>query len=477
MDQIKEKVAESKDEMVKALQDCLKIKSITGEEGVSAALDFYIKLAEGMGFTAKKIENLGGLIEYGDGQKTIGIIVHLDTVPEGAGWNHPPFEGQVQEGKIYGRGAIDDKGPAIAVLFALKAVKDSGLQLKNKFQIIVGIDEEDVWDTTPELLKKIKEPDFSFVPDSKFPLVIAEKGLLWLELSDQFDPPSKQSVLEADGNQADRTPYIAVKEMHGGGSLNIVPDHCEAVLTGDKQLLDQVKPQLEKYIKKNSFDLKVEESNLQSQEIKIISQGKSAHAFSCDQGKNAISQLILFLSELDILPAQKDFLDLYTAKIGMDCFGESLGISHEDQISGKLTLSPGEILLNQTSVMLKVDLRFPATSKLDSIKPKVLEAFQGFCKEPKILDSLESLNFPEDDPHIEKLMQVYKEYTGDKEAKPLGMGGTTFAKAFNNAVAFGPTFPGMSKVEHQPDEYMETDHLLRCAEIYALAIKELGEVE
>lgn len=462
MAKIIESVTPLKDEMIKALQDCIKIQSTTGTDGVLKALDLYLSLAKDMGFTVKNVENLGGLIEFGEGQKTIGIIVHLDTVPEGTGWKYPPFEGQIQDGKVYGRGAIDDKGPAIATLYALKAVKNLGTKLQNKFQIIVGIDEEDVWNTTPQLLKKIKEPDFSFVPDSKFPLVIAEKGLIWLELSKGFNKPAQDNAPAT----------IIIKDMRGGGSLNIVPESCEALLTGEKNLLNQIKPKLDDYVGKTQYDIRLEENG---SDIKLISQGKSAHAFNCQEGKNAISQLILFLNELDIIEEQKVFLTLYSQKIGMDCFGESLGIQMEDEISGKLTISPGEILLNETMVKLKIDLRFPATSKLDSIKPEVLKAFQEFSEDINVLDSLESLSFPEEDPHIAKLMQVYKDYTGDTEAKPLGMGGTTFAKAFKNAVAFGPTFPGMAKVEHQPDEYMEIDHLLRCTEIYALAIFELGK--
>ncbi|KUO65868.1 MAG: dipeptidase [Gracilibacter sp. BRH_c7a] len=462
MDQFKETVSSAKDEMIKALQDCLKIKSTTGTDGVHKALDFYLNLAKDMGFTVKNIEKLGGLIEFGQGPKTIGLIVHLDTVPEGSGWSFPPFEGQIQNGKIYGRGAIDDKGPAIATLYALKAIKDSDSQLQNKFQIIVGIDEEDVWTTTPQLLKKIKEPDFSFVPDSKFPLVIAEKGLIWLELAHDFN---KQAIPK-------KSLSMIIKNMQGGGSLNIVPESCEALLTGDIQLLSQVKTKLADYLNKTKSNIRIEENG---SDIKLVSQGKSAHAFNCQEGINAIAQLILFLNELDINTQQKEFLSIYSKKIGMECFGESLGIQMEDKVSGKLTISPGEVLMNDTMVKLKVDLRFPATSTLDSVKRKVLQAFQEFSGDIKILDSLESLSFPEDDPHITKLMQVYKDYTGDTEAKPLGMGGTTFAKAFKNAVAFGPTFPGMAKVEHQPDEYMEIDHLIRCTEIYALAINELGK--
>lgn len=462
MDQTKETVNSFKDDMIKALQNCMKIQSTTGTDGVHKALDFYLNHAKEMGFTVKNIDNLGGLIEFGEGKKSIGIIVHLDTVPEGTGWKYPPFEGQIQDGKIYGRGAIDDKGPAIAALYALKSLKDTNTELQNKFQLIIGIDEEDVWTTTPQLLKKIKEPDFSFVPDSKFPLVIAEKGLLWLEISKEFKKTDQTKEPSA----------LVIKEMKGGGSLNIVPESCEALLTGDKGLLEQVKQSLNDYLQKKSFDITAEDT---ASDFKLISNGKTAHAFNCQEGKNAISQLILFLNELDIIEEQKAFLSLYAQKIGTEYFGESLGIKMEDDISGKLSISPGEIVMNETLVKLKVDLRFPATSKLDTIKPTVLKAFQEFSEDIKILDSLESLSFPEDDPHIAKLMQVYKEYTGDTKAKPLGMGGTTFAKAFKNAVAFGPTFPGMAKVEHQPDEYMEIDHLIRCTEIYALAIKELGQ--
>ncbi|HHV65278.1 MAG TPA: M20 family metallopeptidase [Peptococcaceae bacterium] len=464
------------EEIIQALQECLKIKSISGqEEGIRQALDYYLNLGKKLGFKATNVDNLGGIIEFGEGQKTIGIIVHLDTVPEGQGWNYPPFAGQIQEGKIYGRGAIDDKGPAIAVLYALKAIKDAGIKPQCKVQIIIGIDEESVWNTTPQLLNKIREPDFSFVPDSKFPLVIAEKGLIWLEIKKNFPSISTNNTSSYHPNPKS---HIVIKHLQGGSeSINIVPDYCEAILEITNPLPQDINAKLKEYLREEKA-INPEKSprielHKNGQELKIVAHGKSAHAFNCQEGYNAISSLIRFLSQLDISSEQKKFLDTYNSKIGLDCHGKALGLELEDKLTGKLTQSPGYIQLDEKSVILRVDIRFPASVNLASVQAKVLSAYQCFEGHLAIIDSLESLNFPEDEPHIQTLLKVYKDYTGDLEAKPLGMGGTTFAKAFQRAVAFGPTFPGMPKVEHQPDEYIEIEHLLKCTEIYAQAILEL----
>jgi len=464
----------TRQQIVKSVQDCVRIKSVSGDkQGTLAALNFFLDLGRKMGFKSKNIDDLGGIIEFGDGEKTIGIIVHLDTVPEGTGWRFPPFAGLIEDGKIYGRGAIDDKGPAIAALYALKILKDLGVKPRHKVQMIIGIDEEAVWDSTAKLLNKIKEPDFSFVPDSKFPIVIAEKGLLWLELTKKFQ--SQKGMAEQNKHK------ILIKKMFSRNeSINIVPDHCEATLAVPEDEVANLEQKLQKFLQKNN-SFKIELNNEKTEtdnsyrgaEVKLLSHGKSAHAFVCNEGLNAISQLMLFLNDLDLLPEQKSFVQTYATKLGMEHHGESLGIHMEDEMTGKLTLNPGYISMDEEQVVLKVDIRFPANQKLEEVKNKVESAFKVFESKVKFIDSLKPVNFPEEDPHIQKLLKVYRDFTGEQKAKPLGIGGTTYAKAFRNAVAFGPTFPGMAKVEHQPNEYMEIDHLIKCTELYALAIYEL----
>ncbi|RNC29802.1 MAG: putative dipeptidase [Candidatus Dichloromethanomonas elyunquensis] len=463
MNRLKDIIHSLREDLIQAVQDCVRIKSISGDpEGTKKVLEFYLNLGQQMGFNISNADDLGGVIAYGSGKRTFGIIVHLDTVPEGNGWQVPPFEGRIQDGKIYGRGAIDDKGPAVSALYALKVFKDSGMEPDCQFQIIIGIDEESVWNSTPKLLKEIKEPDFSFVPDSKFPIVIAEKGLIWLEIQKNLPAETLSKKNE-----------IIIQKMEGGGeSLNIVPDTCYAILKTDFSERSKAGEKLEQFKKETGYDITLDQS---SPDLKLVSKGRSAHAFVCNEGKNAVSQLILFLNRLDIKKNQKDFIQTYCQHLAMESYGESLGLALEDDLTGKLTVNPGYIHIDEKSITLKADIRFPAKEHLDSVKRKVEEAFEVFGGKLRIIDSLKSLNFSEDDPNIRKLLQVYKDYTGDTEAKPLGMEGTTFSKAFQNAVAFGPAFPGMAKVEHQPDEYIEVEHLLRCTEIYALALEALSK--
>lgn len=79
-----------------------------------------------MGFQTRDVDGHCGWCEYGEGEEMVAVLCHLDVVPAGDGWHYPPYDCTWAEGRIYGRGVIDDKGPAAAALYALKAVRDSG---------------------------------------------------------------------------------------------------------------------------------------------------------------------------------------------------------------------------------------------------------------------------------------------------------------------------------------------------------------
>lgn len=462
---LKSLVNSYKNEMIKVLQEYIRIKSVSqaetdnqadkqGETGVQDALNYLLDLGSRLGFKSVNIDNLGGLIEFGEGKETIGIIVHADTVPEGEGWTFPPFEGQIQNGRIFGRGAIDNKGPTISALYAMKAVKDSGVTAGKKVQMIICLDEEISWNLTTELLKKIKQPEFSFIPDSRFPLINAEKGLLWVELKKDFNPSAGSG--------------IKLKSLKGGDSLNMVPSYCEAVLEAPPDRHSAIREKLQVFQNSTGFNLEMQP---ESSALRLISRGKSVHASCCSEGKNAVSQMLLFLSELEITAEdQQKFIKAYAEKIGMDCNGESLGCSFRDEITGELTFNPAQIVLDKSSVSLKIDIRVPASCGLDTLLSRLREGTRDFDCKLEILDSLPPINVPENSEYVQTLLEVYRNFTGEKKARPCGIGGTTLAKVFKNAVAFGPLFPGMEKTEHQPDEYMEIDHLVRCAQLYAQAL-------
>ena len=147
---LKEKVLDYKDEVVKEIQNAVRVKSVKEAplpgmpfgEGPAKALDHFMDLAKKLGFKAEKFDNYAMHIDMGEGEETLGILAHVDVVPEGDGWTYPPYSGTIADGKIFGRGTLDDKGPAIISLFAMKAIADSGIKLNKKIRMILGADEE-----------------------------------------------------------------------------------------------------------------------------------------------------------------------------------------------------------------------------------------------------------------------------------------------------------------------------------------------
>lgn len=124
----------------------------------------------------------------------MAIIGHLDVVPAGSGWSHEPYGGEIADGKMYGRGTLDDKGPVISCLYAMKALKDAGFVPEPTVRLILGLDEESGWKGIKYYFEKEKRPDYGFTPDADFPLINGEKGLMIFGLAKKFGKfPQKAS--------------------------------------------------------------------------------------------------------------------------------------------------------------------------------------------------------------------------------------------------------------------------------------------
>ncbi len=93
---------------------------------------------------------------------------------------HIPFSATEVDGRIYARGAIDDKGPTISVIYALKILKDLNIIPNKRIRIILGTDEETSWYGIKRYLEKYEMPTIGFAPDANFPLIYAEKALCLL---------------------------------------------------------------------------------------------------------------------------------------------------------------------------------------------------------------------------------------------------------------------------------------------------------
>ncbi len=468
MEQLEKRIESYREEMIRSLQKLVQIKSVEGAprenmpfgEGPYQALNYMLNLAKSMGFQVFNADNYAGHIDLGDSSEIVGVLVHLDVVPEGEGWTYPPYGGEIHASKIYGRGTVDNKGPAIASLYAMKAIQEEGLPIRKKIRLILGTNEETNWGGIKYYLKKVKQPDIAFVPDANFPVIHGEKGILVFDLNQKRKEQQKEKIV--------------LESMRGGNAPNMVADWCTAILRGEEEIQKTVEKELEIFIKETGYALSLEPS----QEGKIIlhSMGKSAHGSAPQLGINAISQLMKFLERLPWGNSETgEFIKLYNQKIGMEYYGESIGCGFEDEISGKLIFNVGMIHMDAERMTITANIRYPITVSSDAVYDEIRKALKNTEVEVIPKDHKKPIYIPEEHELVQKLMQVYRKETGDMESKPIVIGGGTYARAIENAVAFGPTFPGQMGLEHQKDEHISIDSLLKCTKIYAQAMYTLAK--
>mgnify|MGYP002683094214 FL=1 len=189
------KIDSMKNDIVTAIQGCLRIPSVGGDPvegapygaGPRRSLDWTLAFAEKMGFRTKNVDNVAGWAEMGEGPEMVAVLGHLDVVPEGDGWSVDPWGGELKDGMLYGRGVIDNKGPVMIALFAAKAVFDSGMKLKRRVRVIFGTNEERGSKCMKRYVEAGEElPVAGFTPDAEYPIINAEKGILTYTLSMPF---------------------------------------------------------------------------------------------------------------------------------------------------------------------------------------------------------------------------------------------------------------------------------------------------
>ena len=444
--------------MLDSLQQLLKIQSIKGPAanqapfgtGPAEALAYVLSLAQSKGLNVKNLDGYAGFAEYGEGEDYVAVLSHLDVVPTGSGWTHPPFAAEIHEGRVYARGAVDDKGPALSSLWALVALKELGLKPKRKIRCIFGLDEENDWNCVKHYLSKEPEPLAGFTPDADFPLIYAEKGVATLKFEMKADVDSM---------------CPKVIRFEGGHRVNMVPDYAYAVIDCYSETAAR---EWEQKLFKESRQRQIElDVSLNGSRIQIVVRGVSAHASRPELGVNSIVQLAALLSTNSISNAA-----MWRAVAGQDTAGRALGIDAFDEVTGELTSNLGMASLDGNTYSFLFNIRYP----IDLNQDQLLTQCQEYVSDKwqvTLVENLDPLYVPLESPVVEVLSKVYSEYMGES-AEPLTTGGATYARAIPNAVAFGPLFPGQPELAHQVDESWELADYLRCAEIYAQAMLELA---
>lgn len=441
---IKKELTSLQNKLVESIKELVSIPSIIDEPAkdcpfgtnIDNALKKALEICEHLGFkTYCHPEGYYGYAEIGSGDELVGILGHLDVVPTGGldVWKHNPFEAIVEEGKLYGRGTQDDKGPALTALYAAKALMNLGINFNKRLRFIFGTDEESLWRDMKKYMEKEEKPSLGFTPDSTFPIIYAEKGLLQIIL---YSANETRLSLE------------------GGNAFNSVPDNI--IYTGEQQ--EELKTKL--------IQLGYEYENTPSG-VKVL--GKSAHAQVTEKGINAIARLAIALKAIGITSKTIEFI---VNEIGEDPFAVKIFGNCEDEDSGKLKLNVGKISIKEKE-SISIDMRIPVTVTKDEIVDKIKKAGEKYGLYYREYAWLKSIYLPKDHFLIKTLMDVYQDVTKDMSSQPIVSGGATYARALDNCVAFGATLPGRTKTVHQPNEHIVLEDMFTALEIYAKAIYKL----
>ena len=459
------RVAELKDELIADIRAWVAVPSVQAEplEGKpfgaenARMLDLALETARRYGFETRNIDYYAGDISMGSGEQTMGMLAHLDMVPAGEGWTHDPFGGEIADGKIFGRGTIDDKGPALCALYAMRAVRDAGVPLKDGVRLILGCDEETGMSDMRYYASKLKMPDYGFSPDAQFPLINIEKGGLNVELH-------QRGAGEADAE-------IPVYEIYAGERPNVVPAYARAVVGTQNVCCEALRARVAEHAAKVNQKLSVKD--LGDGRAEISAEGVLSHGLLPELGVNAASVLLICLNAIGAGAGVKPILEMMVNCVGMEPDGASLGVKCADELSHNLSCNLGIVRWDGTDFCATLDIRFPLCTNEVEILGNITKAVSKYGACVRQTSGHAPLHVPAEHKIVRGLMKVYNELTGEN-AKPLAIGGGTYSRMMPNTVAFGVVFPDQEDCCHIADEYIDIDRMMQAVRIYAHAIAELA---
>lgn len=437
-------------------------------EAPALALESVLQIAADMGLETTNMDGYIGYADWkGETDTQLGIIGHVDVVPAGPGWTFEPFGITRKDGYLIGRGVIDDKGPTIIALNAVKFWMDRGMRFPYTVRVIFGASEETGMADVKYYRERQADPAFVITPDAEFPVCNGEKGL--------YDGLITSAPI-SDG---------CLIELSGGVASNAVPGLAEAVIRTNSTMpaAEGITISAETKIEAEGEAHGTGDGNNAdgTQLIRITAYGKSAHASTPHLGTNAIGLLIQYLLEhAPLSETERDFLEA-DLRIIQRTDGASVGIDCEDDFFGPLTCCAGVIQLKGDRITQTIDCRWPTTTSAENITAALTAYAANVGATYEAWKAVEPFHVNAEHPAIKALLSAYNEITGE-EARAFTAGGGTYAREFTTGASFGVEMPWLDEPEwvgsmHGPDEAVSEQQLKDAFAIYVLALRNIMDIE
>lgn len=408
------------------------------------------------------------IIALGEGPEKLGIVTHGDVQPANpAKWRKSPFylDRDSEPGKLIARGSEDDKGPIATALYAMKAIKDRGVPMKRRIELLIYLAEESDWAPLKAFLKTYPLPAYNITIDANYPVVTAEKG--WSEVQ----VTAAATALENTGK-----PYLS--EFYGGYFRSQVPDEAHAsVVNATPQLMRAIRARAAAH-KAVQYEFAERDGGLD-----IVARGRATHSSEPEHGVNAIAFLADALQVYD-WPANaagstvRYLNDLVGTGILAEQFGD---IAYRDDFMGPMTAAVTMVKAEGEGLTSYLNLRRPTGKSAEQLDGEIRRALADWQKQSGIeLANIEvELGDPyrvDEAPHVEPLLQVFRQFTGIEDAGPVAIGGSTNAKLLPNAVSFGPSMPGAAYTGHSEHEFITVEQFRLNLQMYTAMMIEIGNL-